>query len=522
MTDPREQSDLDRLEQLVGDKCNGALDSDGYAELHALLARSERLRCEYWELIAFNTDLHWVLADVRTPQQRRDTDSPTPHHGQPVRLPIYWLAAALAASLLAAIGLAVSLWPGSEDDLPTVVADAGGERDELALPNADSRASQQPAQQNPGASTAIFAASLTSPTNDSRWRSSQSSDANPQRIRLGEKLWVDAGAIEMQIDGGAVGVLRAPVELQLHSSSRLQLVRGRITVTAPKLTNGFTVDTPSAEVVDLGTVFSVAAAETGTDLVVFGGKVDLRVPPTNPKNGGAPPGDALHLAKGDAVHVSSEGGLSRIMSVQSSGDPMDLNRAPRTPVVGSVADNVDREGNWKFYEIVAGGMREDAPAYVDRFHEWNGLTPDGMPAYLVGGDYVRMFNEDKADEDLRIEIMLTRPSALYVLLDNRVAAPDWLAASFENTGDEIGVDESPHDTANRFPANDQFAQVGPGESIDRVHSIWKAAAPNGGPVVLGPNGLLPNRQDQDPRPRYIRANMYGVVAVPLADAPAAP
>ena len=78
----------------------------------------------------------------------------------------------------------------------------------------------------------------------------------------GDTVTVDEGAVEMHLENGAVGELRAPVVMQLLSRNRVRLLSGKIKVSAPETAHGFTVETPSAEVVDLGTVFSAEAGET--------------------------------------------------------------------------------------------------------------------------------------------------------------------------------------------------------------------------------------------------------------------
>ena len=58
-------------------------------------------------------------------------------------------------------------------------------------------------------------------------------------------------------------------------------------------------------------------------------------------------------------------------------------------------------------------MQEDAKAFADREeHEWNGITSDGMPAYLLGGDYVKTFNNDKIKNDIEITVKLDRAAKL--------------------------------------------------------------------------------------------------------------
>ena len=65
---------------------------------------------------------------------------------------------------------------------------------------------------------------------------------------------------------------------------------------------------------------------------------------------------------------------------------------------------------------------------------------EGIPSYLLGGDYVKTFNDDKLNREVEIQVTLDRPAVLYVLLDKRSPVPDWLREDFFNTGDEIGID----------------------------------------------------------------------------------
>ena len=149
-------------------------------------------------------------------------------------------------------------------------------------------------------------------------------------------------------------------------------------------------------------------------------------------------------------------------------------------------------------------MREDAKAFVDReSHEWNGVTTAGMPRYLLGGDYVKTFNNDKVNNDIEIRVTLGRPAKLYILFDDRIPAPPWLRENFRNTGDHIGVDEGPFYSKGVWCAEHQPG-VGPGVSIDNTSSIWVREVNSPGTVILGATEAP-----------ISGINMYGIVAVPL-------
>jgi hypothetical protein len=229
---------------------------------------------------------------------------------------------------------------------------------------------------------------------------------------------------------------------------------------------------------------------------VFKGAVDLH-------------SDGIHgiksrqrLIAGEGVRVSGEGTASRIVSILDSQFSMAESRRARdrTPVISEVRDNIRRGESWNYYEIVHGGMREDARAFVDREHEWNGVSSGGMPRYLLGADYVKTFNDDKFNREVEIRVTIARPAVLYVLLDKRSPVPDWLRSRFFNTGDEIGLDGGKY---TRFGERKSLG-VGPGISIDDVFSVWRLDVHAPDTITLG--AIQAGGETH---------NMYGVVAVPM-------
>lgn len=492
MNESQGQIKLTRLVQLASEKCNGSITDEGHAELQVLLAEDAETRSAYWRMTAMHADLEWefvgkqslrheVMGQVYDDLAVRSTpavkqESSTKLSGRS------WLGPFIAVEIAAALLCGWILWYLNQGDQAPQIA--------VAEPTSTLA---EPA-----------AAQLSSLMPNSRWSFGRAGDRNPEDFNYGDTVWVEMGLVEMNLEGGTVGQLRAPAILQLISQDRVRLLSGKIKVYAPSRTNGFTVETPSAEVVDLGTEFSVEAAETGTDLIVHGGKVDLKVP----HNGENKTVTTKQFTAGQAVRVDRNGTLSRIMNVKSSGDQPALQRPASAHVISSVVDNIPRDEVWAFYEIVWNGMSEDVHVFVDRLHQWNGVSDAGMPTYLVGGDYVKTFNDDKMAGEYKMEVELAQPANLYVLLDTRVTPPKWLIDSFSDTGDQIGIDETHHHRSGY----EDTTEDGPGKSIDRTHSIWKMAAPDGGTVVLGPNGEGPSQA------RW-HNNMYGIVAVPLQPTP---
>jgi hypothetical protein len=149
-------------------------------------------------------------------------------------------------------------------------------------------------------------------------------------------------------------------------------------------------------------------------------------------------------------------------------------------------------------------MQEDARAFVDRqSHKWNGVDSSGMPCYLLGGDYVKTFNNDKCRKDIEIIVTLNEPCKLYILFDDRISAPTWLRENFRDTGDKIGVDGGPRNY-NGVLSKGVTAGTGAGVSVDDLLSVWVREVNSPGPVRL-----VATETPQDD------LNMYGIVAVPL-------
>lgn len=85
-----------------------------------------------------------------------------------------------------------------------------------------------------------------------------------------------SGAAQIAFESGALVTLNAPAEIEVLGSSRLFLRSGRIVPFVPPAALGFTVVSPTGEVIDLGTEFSVNVDASGrTEVYVLDGEVDI-------------------------------------------------------------------------------------------------------------------------------------------------------------------------------------------------------------------------------------------------------
>jgi hypothetical protein len=68
---------------------------------------------------------------------------------------------------------------------------------------------------------------------------------------------------------------------------------------------------------------------------------------------------------------------------------------------------------------------EDVPAFTDRNHQWNGaLTNLGIPSYLRGGEYVMIGNDNRDNAPFQVDITVSVPSFVYLLIDTRQGDAD--------------------------------------------------------------------------------------------------
>jgi hypothetical protein len=328
---------------------------------------------------------------------------------------------------------------------------------------------------------------------------------------------IQLGASSAEVGLEKIGrvTIHYPADFRLIGPMRARLNHGQIKVEVLEETGrGFIVETPDGEVTDLGTEFGLDVREgEKTGLVVFNGEVDLRVATTHNKNLAT---TWERLVKGDGVLFKKDDAIDRIMSVVSNEHGLfrpasALSVGSSRAVIAEVVDNLTSADTKRYYEIVAGGMREDALTYVDRLeHNWNGVDQWGMPSYLLGADYVKTFNDDKLRKDFGITLVLARPAKVYVLLDDRIEPPEWLKEDFRDTGDKLGLDAGAKTMEDKKNSNFQGRPgVGSGVSIDANFSIWERVVNKPGSVALGTNG-----KPKNPKQFYLTA-MYGVAAVEL-------
>ena len=334
-----------------------------------------------------------------------------------------------------------------------------------------------------------------------RWQMGSDLRQMLSRCVIGDRLRLRDGAAVLTFDAGAQVTVFGPADFEITSATSIKCRRGRVTTLVDHRGRGFSIETPQAKVVDLGTQFGLQISDKGeTEVVVFQGSIDLSYSP----RADAEDASGRRMQQGDGLLLKNSGKIERLVSVQRNSFMSTTKVAGQrlaAPVIGDVRDNIRKADSIKSYQIVRGGLDEDCLAFVDRYHQWNGVDAKGMPPFLVGADYIMPFNDDKFVPGLELKVRLLQPATLYVFLDNNMAVPRWLRNDFTDTGLDIGLD-----CAKTEWHKDQSLGVGPGNSIDYRFSIWKRGVKKAGIVTLG--GI-----EQRPAVTSQGFNMYGIAAV---------
>lgn len=185
---------------------------------------------------------------------------------------------------------------------------------------------------------------------------------------------------------------------------------------------------------------------------------------------------AMALAIVSCFPLITQGALIQSASVSGGTDPL-------SPKISGETFNHPNEGNGFTVPLFG----EEAPAFVDRNHEYNGATGSGLPAFLIGAEYIQTANDDKNSAGHLLSVTLSEEANVHLFVDNRINVPasmPWVAAQgFVDTGFDIGYDEGGDG-------------VGPGAGINQTGSVFSATLAAGTHVFE--NGS--------------NNNMYGVAA----------
>jgi len=107
------------------------------------------------------------------------------------------------------------------------------------------------------------------------WQSTQATIRKHGPLPTGV-VGLRAGAAQVTLPSGAILNMEAPTRFEIRGENRVLLHEGKLTPFVPATAKGFTVDSPTGQVVDIGTEFAVSVDSAGsTDVFVISGEVDV-------------------------------------------------------------------------------------------------------------------------------------------------------------------------------------------------------------------------------------------------------
>jgi len=137
-----------------------------------------------------------------------------------------------------------------------------------------------------------------STTDGSRWISASVPTANDTRIGAG-RLHLADGIAKLVFDNGAKVEIEGPTDFQIFDAMHCELYTGKLVATMSPTSQGFSIETPDALLVDQGTSFGVNVTDQGmSNLQVFDGLVDI-------EHHGS--GEKVSIRELEAAEISQEG-----------------------------------------------------------------------------------------------------------------------------------------------------------------------------------------------------------------------
>jgi hypothetical protein len=127
-------------------------------------------------------------------------------------------------------------------------------------------------------------------------------DGANKPVRIGEPLKIESGTMELELKAGTKLVVEGPADWSVDGKNSVSLRAGKLFARVPQQAIGFTVETPTAKLVDLGTEFGVSVDKVGqTDVHVSKGKVQLYAGGLESRR---TPQSSFTLSAGDSRRIS--------------------------------------------------------------------------------------------------------------------------------------------------------------------------------------------------------------------------
>ena len=363
------------------------------------------------------------------------------------------IGSAVAAALLLAATLLTIVFTGDAPEAPLV--------------DNTPTETTEPGRVDPVLPDALQPVATLTASHNAQW--AERALARGSGLRPGQRLTLTAGFAEITTHRGAIAILEAPATVELiDNDNAIRLHTGKLVgICETDSSKGFLVRTPHMDITDLGTEFGVEVRGNQSTATVFTGEIELT----------ALGGEPQPLAANQTARLSIDGNNRQFQVEDRIADGF-IKRMPLAPLATAAFSNNDRFE----VEVVTRGVREDAKARTDRPHELNGVDATGIPRALINGDLIRTpgYHADLSHQSgFQIEVEVSAPATVYVLLNEEEQPPAWLIRDYKRTDMLVGLD------LGVVAESNDLLGVGPGESIGQVCHVWQRKEPAVGRIVVG-------------------------------------
>jgi ferric-dicitrate binding protein FerR (iron transport regulator) len=265
--------DSDELRGLIDALCEESITPEQLRRLEELVLADPRAEAFYVQYMSLHADLSRHFAALPGPAEqsvRQRLAEPAPQSTAAARGGRRWLRplAALALALAAGFLLVLGLWPN-----PIVIS---------------------PRPSDPASERTDDSVAVLLQTHHAEWEGT-GIPSHPGAPLSPGTLTLKSGYAQVQFYNGATVVLQGPAEFRLISRTQAYCARGKLRATVPPHAQGFTIGSPTMDLVDRGTEFGLDVGGDKTDLHVFQGKVDVYGPGAAAKT---PPRQELTTGQG--------------------------------------------------------------------------------------------------------------------------------------------------------------------------------------------------------------------------------
>ncbi|MCG8451510.1 MAG: FecR domain-containing protein [Pirellulales bacterium] len=236
---------------------------------------------------------------------------------------------------------------------------------------------------------------------DCKWKDASTSAAYGEVLDTERKLELLSGFIQLTFDSGAKVLLQGPVSLSTTSHDQAVLNEGKLTAAVPRRASGFTIRTPTAEIVDIGTAFGVRVNELReSEVHVLEGEVHTRAL----NEIGDPVSEIVRITDQQAYWFGHDPSAAKAIRYDGGSFVRDLeprltkDELPKLPVLDGLAlwlaadvfaktDSADSVIAWR--DILAGDNQAANDAlqqYESQRPKWVDSAIGGQPALRFSGE----------------------------------------------------------------------------------------------------------------------------------------